>query len=374
MSSHPQNSAVSSTAAGLGAPGYRSSRSIFVRYASRYLGIFAAALIVGFIVGVTYRLLFDPAAERDLAHYIRSGLTGAGMALAVWAVQIGFRSAARSSIGTALRRLPVAGEVVIRSLVMTAVLVIAGVSLQFVLYTGLRWFTVDWFTTNLPRIVAIGFAISLVFGVIIEAGLLIGGPMLTSVVLGTYHRPVREQRIVMFLDIAGSTRLAEEMGEVRVHDLITRFFFDIEEPIRDHRGAVHAYVGDQVIVTWPVTGDPARNARCLACFFAIESKMARLAVDYDREFGVVPRFRAGLHAGAVVVSECGAAKRQLAYFGDTMNVAARLCEYCKAVDQRLVVSGDLLRQATIPIDLRVGDGERIALRGRQEHIEAHAIG
>jgi len=32
-------------------------------------------------------------------------------------------------------------------------------------------------------------------------------------------------------------------------------------------------------------------------------KMARLAVDYHREFDVVPRFRAGLHAGPVIVSE-----------------------------------------------------------------------
>jgi adenylate cyclase len=136
---------------------------------------------------------------------------------------------------------------------------------------------------------------------------------------------------------------------------------------------MHAHVGDEVIVTWPVTGDPARNARCLACFFAIERKMARLAVDYNREFGVVPRFRAGLHAGPVIVSECGDAKRQLAYFGGTMNVAARLCEYCKAVDQRLVVSGDLLRQVTIPVDLRVGGGESIALRGGLEQIETYAI-
>jgi hypothetical protein len=32
------------------------------------------------------------------------------------------------------------------------------------------------------------------------------------------------------LDLANSTRLAEEMGELRVHNLITRFFFDIDEP------------------------------------------------------------------------------------------------------------------------------------------------
>ena len=48
-----------------------------------------------------------------------------------------------------------------------------------------------------------------------------------------------------------------------------------------------------------------------------------------------------------------------------MNVAARLCEYCKAVNRRLVMSGDLLHQVTIPGDLRVGGGESIALRGRQ---------
>ncbi len=150
-------------------------------------------------------------------------------------------------------------------------------------------------------------------------------------------------------------------------------FFDIDEPISDHGGAVHAYVGDEVIVTWPVTGDPARNARCLTCFFAIERKITRLAVDYDRQFAVVPSFRAGLHAGPVIVSECGDAKRQLAYFGDTMNVAARLCDYCKEVNQRLVVSGNLLHEVTIPVDLKVGDGESIALRGRRERMEVHVI-
>jgi class 3 adenylate cyclase len=87
----------------------------------------------------------------------------------------------------------------------------------------------------------------------------------------------------------------------------------------------------------------------------------------------VPRFRAGLHAGPVIVSECGDAKRQLAYFGDTMNVAARLCDYCKTVDQSLVISGDLLRQMVIPDDLRVDNAKSIALRGRQQRIEAHVI-
>jgi class 3 adenylate cyclase len=56
-----------------------------------------------------------------------------------------------------------------------------------------------------------------------------------------------------------------------------------------------------------------------------------------------------------------------------MNVAARLCEHCKAIDRRLVVSDDALRLMTLPADLVVGDGKSIAVRGRQERVEVHVI-
>ncbi|MGH6798033.1 MAG: adenylate/guanylate cyclase domain-containing protein, partial [Roseiarcus sp.] len=248
--------------------------------------------------------------------------------------------------------------------------------LQFLLYAEtyrLRWATPHWFTVELPRIVALSFGLSLVIGAAFEIQRLVGGPLLTSALLGTYHRPRRRELIVMFLDLAHSTRLAEAMGEIKVHDLVTRFFYDIDAPISDFGGAVHAYVGDEVIVSWPVKDDSALNARSVACFFAIDRTIRRLAPDYEREFGVMPGFRAGLHAGAVVVSECGDAKRQLAFFGDTMNVAARLCDHCKTIDQRLVVSGDLLRLMTVRDDWIVEEGERIAVRGRQERIEAHVV-
>ena len=358
-------------------PGTREMRwAVFARYVVQHRVLVFATLAIGLIVGIAYRQLIDEAATHEPGNYVRSGLHGIGIALAGWSVQAAFASNARSFLGATLRRLPVSAEILVRSLVMTGAFVIVGVGLQLVLYADplrLYWFTAEWFTVTLPRIVALGFGMSLLVGMITEAGRLIGGPLLASVVLGTYHRPTRKQLIVMFLDLADSTRLAEAMGELRVHDLITRFFYDIDEPISDHGGAVHAYVGDAVIVTWPLDEDAARNARCLLCFFAIEHKLARLAPEYERSFGVLPRFRAGLHAGPVIVSECGNVKRQLACFGDTMNVAARLCEYCKSADWHLVASGDLLRQVTIPPDLRVGAGESVALRGRQERIETHQI-
>ena len=347
-----------------------------LRRAARQPRLVAASVLAGFAMGVAYRLLFNPPNERDFGNFLRSGLHGVGIGLTVWAVLTALDLGARSGFGASVRRLPLAAEVVIRALIMTSAFVVVGLVLQVILYAepfGLRWLSRYWLTTILPSIVAIGFVFSLVIGVAVETQRLIGGELLTSVLLGTYHRPRRQTMIVMFLDLANSTRLAESLGEVRVHDLITRFFFDIDEPIGDFGGRVHAYVGDEVIVSWPVSDDPRLNARCVACFFAIGDKIGRLAHDYEAEFGVAPAFRAGLHAGPVVVSECGDAKRQLAYFGDTMNVAARLCDYCKTISGRLVVSSDLLLSMKTPPDLVVGEGEVVAVRGREKPISAHIV-
>jgi adenylate cyclase len=339
-------------------------------------GTIFAILLFGFVVGMIVRFLLDNVEERDVANYVRSGLHGAGIALAAWFVQEYFLAQAHTPAGAVLRRMPVSAEVLLRSLAMTVVILIVGTALQAALYARtlqLHWLDSDWFLVHLPLIVAVGLSMSILISTVVEAVRLIGRPMLTSIVLGTYHRPVREERIVMFLDLAESTSLAEKLGELRVHDLITRFFYDIDGPIDDHGGSILSYVGDEVIVTWPLTGDPVLDARCIACFAAIEARMVNLARDYEREFGAVPRFRAGLHAGPVIVSECGGVKRQLAYFGDTMNVAARICEYCKASSCNLLVSGAVFGHVALPQDLTASAGERIALRGREQPLEVYQV-
>jgi len=348
-------------------------RSDFVTGFRRQLPVLFGSLALGFVIGCLYRAVFYDSASPGLRGYVLSGLNGVGIGFTAWAVQLVFISGSRSDLGEALRRWPVAVELLVRALVMTMALVVVGLVLQFVLFPSGRSVPDEWLRVDLPRIMVISFAVSLIFRLAIESRQFVGSELLMSALLGTYHRPARRELIVVFLDLASSTTLAESMGEVRVHDLITRFFYDIDEPIRAFGGRVHSYVGDEAIFTWPVSDDPARNARCIACFTAIEAKMARLAPSYQRAFGVVPNFRAGIHAGPVIVSECGESKRQLAYFGDTMNVAARLCDYCKAVDARLVVSGEVMRLVGTPAGIAGAEGQAIAVRGREEQVEAHVV-
>ena len=216
------------------------------------------------------------------------------------------------------------------------------------------------------------FFASLLVGSAFELTRLVGSRVLFNIALGRYRSPVREARVLMFLDLAGSTSLAESMGELRVQSLLTRFFFDIDGAIVAHGGEVHAYVGDEVIVTWPLD-ERMSGGRCIDCFFAIADSIAEKADSYRQEFGMVPSFRAGLHAGHVVISECGSSRRQLAYFGDTVNVTARLQEHCKEVGRNLLVSADLLRHMKLKPAFAVEPLGQARLRGRAAAIEVFAV-
>jgi class 3 adenylate cyclase len=321
---------------------------------------------LGFFVGCAYRYFADPADETTLANYLRSGVHGMGLTLSGWTVRLYFSS--RNSQW--LRRWPLVAEIVVQSIVMAIVVVTVTVTLQVVLYD--QRIEAKWLVGDFPRIVGMIFVLSFVIGSIYELTRLVGSRVLINFILGRYRRPVREQRVLLFLDLAGSTSLAEKMGELRMHQLLTQFFFDIDEAILAHGGEVHAYVGDEVIVTWRIAGK-APERRYLDCFFAIQDRIAERADFYLREFGLVPNFRAGLHAGPVVISECGDSRRQVAYFGDTMNVTARLQEHCKEVGRPLLVSGDLLSLVRPGSDLVVEALGPTQLRGRAAAVEVFAV-
>lgn len=167
----------------------------------------------------------------------------------------------------------------------------------------------------------------------------------------------------MFLDLAGSTALAQKMGDVGVQKMITRFFRDIDEPIAEHRGEVHRYIGDQVVVTWALNPDRP-NLDPINCCFAIMAQMEALAPFYEKTFGIRPHFRMGLHAGPVVVSECGERRRQISYFGDTVNTAARVEQACKTFGQDLLISEDYAHQVHLEDGFTGVEVGRVQLRGR----------
>jgi adenylate cyclase len=319
----------------------------------------------GLLVGGLFRYAFDESNEASATNYLRSALEGAAITLIVWSTHLYL-----TARGTWLRRLPLIVELIARSVMLAVIVAVAAIVLEVVLYGhGLE---AKWIRDIFLKIIGVALLLSIPITTIYELVRMIGGHTLLNVVLGRYRHAVREDRVLLFLDLVGSTSLAESMGELRVQELLTRFFFDIDDAIVAHGGEVHAYVGDEVIVTWQVrAGQPSR--RYLDCVFAIEDRLARRADHYRKEFGVVPAFRAGMHAGAVVIAECGDSRRQIAYFGDTVNVTARLQEHCKEAGRPLLVSGELLRLLASNLDFTIEPLGSTQLRGRAASIDIFAV-
>jgi adenylate cyclase len=76
------------------------------------------------------------------------------------------------------------------------------------------------------------FWVSIIYSIVfaILANLVLGvaniiGPRaFLNFVTGRYHFPVEESRFVLFVDIAGSTGLAERLGGIAIHRLLDRTF------------------------------------------------------------------------------------------------------------------------------------------------------
>ena len=276
--------------------------------------------------------------------------------------------------GAWLRRLSFGRAVLIRALLYTVIIVasFAFNRLLFGLLHGFKRSGLDYFAWPLLRDTIVAFVIFLLISEFLQMRRVIGGRTLNALLLGRYHRPVREERIFLLVDIKGSTALAERLGDERAHAFITSVFFDIDQPILEHGGEVYSYVGDGMIASWPIARG-VEDAHCLRCYMAIKRTLARRAGHYRAQFGIVPEVRAVLHAGPIVAGECGDAKLSVVYLGDTLNTAARLEETAKALDRACLASSDLLRRVRLPAALVAEPLGPIALRGRQQPIDAYAL-
>jgi adenylate cyclase len=201
---------------------------------------------------------------------------------------------------------------------------------------------------------------------------MVGANVFRYFVTGVYHQPTAEERVFLFLDLQGSTQLAERLGSARYFELLRRFVDELTEPVLETDGEIYQYAGDEVVLTWRMEAG-VRGANCVRCFFAIRAAVEREAARYTRDFGVVPQFRGGLHGGRVTAGELGDLRQQIVFVGDILNVAARLEEYAKRSGLDLVVSVALLERLTLPSDLAATPCGDLPIRGRETPVAAYGV-
>jgi adenylate cyclase len=312
-------------------------------------------VVVGALIGAFYSAVQHGTAPIG-------ALAGGSMGAAVFGLE---RFVLRRNAGGLFGRLPFLPYLGLRSCLYAAVIV--------AINTAAAWLMSGQFIV----IGSVDFLVSLVLVVagnlLFSVNDLLGPGALFAFAAGRYYHPRTEERALLFIDMRSSTAIAERLGELRFLDLLNRFIVDVSLAVAEAGGEIHKYVGDEVIATWRLA--PGMNdAGCVRACFSALGRIRAEGKAYEREFGLVPDFRAGLHCGPVAVGELGYLKKEIALIGDAMNTVARIVEACRAANARVLVSAALIdRLAALPPGVTSGPLGELAMRGKQQALELYVL-
>jgi adenylate cyclase len=169
---------------------------------------------------------------------------------------------------------------------------------------------------------------------------------------------VREAAI-LFIDLVGSTTLAASRSPQEVAEVLNDFFQIVVSAVDERNGLVNKFQGDAALAVFgaPLPADGVASA-ALATARSLRSQLRRLPVV---DFGI------GVSAGPVFAGNIGAENRyEYTVVGDAVNEAARLADFAKALDWRIVCSAAAIDRADAAERQRwVVHGDTV-LRGRSE--------
>jgi adenylate cyclase len=193
-----------------------------------------------------------------------------------------------------------------------------------------------------------------------------------NMIRGKYQTPKTELRIFMFVDLNGSTTIAEKLGDEKYHELLREFFADITNPIMDNKGEIYQYVGDEVVIDWKYE-DGVQYNRCINCFFDMKKEIMSKSHKYLQKYDLVPGFKAGMHCGKVVAGEVGIIKRDITFSGDVLNTTSRIQGKCKEFSTEIIASDDLLNLLQLSGTYTTRFLGSIKLRGKENDVQLSTI-
>jgi adenylate cyclase len=172
---------------------------------------------------------------------------------------------------------------------------------------------------------------------------------------------------VLFIDLVGSTQLAESRPPQEVAEVLNDFFRIVVGAVDEHHGLINKFAGDAALAVFGVplrTSQPASAA--LATARTLGTQLRRLPVV---DFGI------GVSAGRVFAGNVGAENRyEYTVIGDAVNEAARLADLAKTSDRRILCSAAAIDRADDIEREHWAECYSTVLRGRSEatHVSAPA--
>jgi adenylate cyclase len=268
--------------------------------------------------------------------------------------------------------------------IRTALYLIAFVIAVFIIYTVFDLFNIftdqEWaeasklFTVVYVLSFISYFIVAILFmNFLLQVSRKFGRGNLLKLLFGKYHTPKDEYHIFMFMDLQGSTAIAERLGHNIYSQLMQNCFYDLTDIVIKYRASIYQYVGDEVVLTWDMKNG-LKNLNCIKSYFAFERKLKSREKFYLKNFNTAPFFKCGIDCGEVTVAEIGEIKREIAYHGDVLNTAARIEKKCTPLHKKMIISEYLEKELPDNLDgLRKELIGEIELKGKKGKINLFSI-
>jgi adenylate cyclase len=177
----------------------------------------------------------------------------------------------------------------------------------------------------------------------------------------------------MFVDMRGSTELAEKRLPFDTVFIVNRFLGAVSQAVLENGGMPNQFIGDGMLALFGLA-----TSRREACRQALRAA-AKIAANVDElnrflehDLRQPIRFGIGINGGEVIVGDIGYRDHMVfTALGDPVNVAARLQDMTKSLSCEAVISDEVRAGAGIADDAL--PPHEVAIRGRNEPMAVRAV-
>jgi adenylate cyclase len=177
----------------------------------------------------------------------------------------------------------------------------------------------------------------------------------------------------MFVDMRGSTKLAEKRLPFDTVFIVNRFLGAVSQAVLESGGMPNQFVGDGMLALFGLSTtrqEACRQALRAAAMIAANVDELNKFLEHDLREPI--RFGIGINGGEVIVGDIGYRDHMVfTALGDAVNVAARLQDMTKGLSCEVVVSDEVRAAAGLAADAL--PQHDVEIRGRNEPMIVRTI-
>src|ERR1700756_519818 len=181
------------------------------------------------------------------------------------------------------------------------------------------------------------------------------------------HRIGQERYLVsMFVDMRGSTRLAEHRLPFDTVFIVNRFLGAVSQAVIECGGQPNQFVGDGELALFGLQCGPQTACRqALKAAAMIAANVEELNQFLSHDLNEPIRFGIGIHGGEVIIGDIGYRDHMVfTALGDAVNVAARLQDMTKSLTCEAIFSEEIRITAGLAADAL--PEQEVTIRGRTD--------